>query len=62
MYRNGNGIPQDNITAHMWNNITSANEHEDVGEFRDERAGLMQLKTFLKLQCPSSDKLEHVSL
>ncbi|MDB4130150.1 sel1 repeat family protein, partial [Amylibacter sp.] len=41
MYDTGKGVLQDNVTAHMWYNIASANGHEDAGEWRDMRAGLM---------------------
>jgi TPR repeat protein len=37
----GDGVLQDNITAHMWYNIASANGHEKAGEYRAELAGLM---------------------
>ena len=40
MYENGTGVLQDNVTAHMWYNIASANGHEMAGEYRDERADL----------------------
>ena len=35
MYDNGHGVPQDNILAHMWFNISSANGNENGSEFRD---------------------------
>ena len=41
MYSKGEGILQDNVTAHMWYNISSANGHEKAGEYIDERADLM---------------------
>ena len=41
MYNNGEGVLQDNVMAHMWYNIGSANGHDKASEWRDERAGLM---------------------
>ena len=36
MYRYGDGVPKDYITAHMWFNIAAANGHDRAGIFRDE--------------------------
>ena len=41
MYELGNGVLQDNIRAHMWYNIASANGNKKSSDWRDERAGLM---------------------
>jgi len=41
MYRNGKGVLQDNVRAHMWYNIAAANGSKKSGEWRDEIAGLM---------------------
>ena len=35
MYQFGNGVLKDNVTAHMWYNIASANGIEEAGEWRD---------------------------
>jgi len=35
MYRNGQGVLQDNIYAHMWGNIASSNGSENGGKLRD---------------------------
>ena len=48
MYEFGNGVLQDNLTAHMWYNIASANGHKKAGEYRDERADLMTPDTIEK--------------
>ena len=48
MYEFSSGVLQDNITAHMWYNIASANGHEKAGERRDERAGLMTAEDISK--------------
>ena len=50
MYENGDGVLQDNIMAHMWYNIASANGHEKAGGYRDERAGLMTSADISKAQ------------
>ena len=36
MYSNGNSVLQNNVMAHMWYNIASANGNEKAGEWRDE--------------------------
>ena len=41
MYKKGEGVFLDNVTAHMWLNIASANGFGLAGEYRGERAGLM---------------------
>ena len=41
MYKYGKGVLQDNQTAHMWYNISSANGDKKSGEWRDELAALM---------------------
>ena len=38
MYDEGSGVSQDNITAHMWYNIGSANGKALGGENRDKLA------------------------
>ena len=40
-YDNGEGVLQDNIKAHMWYNIASANGHDKAEEWQDEHAYLM---------------------
>ena len=41
LYEYGEGVLQDNVMAHMWHNISSANGNEKAGERRDEIAALM---------------------
>ena len=50
MYDNGLGVLQDNVMAHMWYNISSANGNDKAGEWRDERAGLMTSAAIEKAQ------------
>ena len=50
MYEYGRGLPQNNIMAHMWYNLGSANGAENAGEWRDERAGLMTVVDIAKAQ------------
>jgi uncharacterized protein len=38
MYENGQGVLQDNVTAHMWYNISAANGNERGGTNRDRIA------------------------
>jgi TPR repeat protein len=59
-YEYGEGVLQDNVMAHMWYNIASANGHSKAGEWRDERAGLMTQADISKAQakareCMNSD-------
>tara|TARA_R110000796_G_scaffold65870_3_gene151900 strand:- start:21 stop:1076 length:1056 start_codon:yes stop_codon:yes gene_type:complete len=42
------GVLQDNLTAHMWYNISSANGHEKAGEYRDKLEALMIASDVLK--------------
>ena len=35
-YANGEGVPQDNVTAHMWFNIAGANGAEDGRDNREK--------------------------
>ena len=35
MYANGNGVPQDDITAHMWFNLAAANGDPAASTSRD---------------------------
>ena len=50
MYEKGRGLLQDNVMAHMWYNLASANGAEKAGEWRDERAGLMTAADISKAQ------------
>ena len=50
MYEYGQGVAQDNVMAHMWYNLGSANDAENAGEWRDERAGLMTAEDIAKAQ------------
>ena len=60
MHKKGNGVLQDNPTAHMWYNIASANGNEKSGDRRDEIADLMTLEaiekaTAMARECMKSD-------
>ena len=60
MYEYGNSVLQDNVMAHMWYNIASANGNDKAGEWRDERAGLMtpadiSQATAMARECMSSN-------
>ena len=50
MYSNGEGVLQDNIRAHMWYGIASANGHRRAGEWRDETAAKMTSADISKAQ------------
>ena len=41
MYDYGEGVLQDNVMAHMWYNVVSANGRDTAGEKRDELVGEM---------------------
>jgi TPR repeat protein len=41
MYDNGEGVPQDNVYAHMWFNIASSNGSESARANRDIAAKRM---------------------
>ena len=41
MHETGNGVFQNNVIAHMWYNIASANGYKESGIVRDKLAGLM---------------------
>lgn len=43
-------LPPDNVMAHMWFNIASANGHEDAGESRDDLAANMTTPDIYKAQ------------
>ena len=49
-YQYGQGVLQDNVMAHMWYNISSANGADKAGEWRDERAGQMTSADISKAQ------------
>ena len=50
MYEYGSGVLQDNITAHMWYNISWDNGFEKAGEWRDETAAKMTSADISKAQ------------
>ena len=50
MYEYGQGVLQDNVLAHMWYNIGSANGHELGGENRDKRANVMTAEQIAEAQ------------
>jgi TPR repeat protein len=41
MYDNGEGVPQDNVTAHMWFNLAAANGFKEAVRNRDMVARYM---------------------
>ena len=60
MYQLGMSVLKDNVTTHMWYNIASANGHNEAGEWRNERAGLMTAEdiskaTAMARECMSSN-------
>ena len=50
MYNNGEGVLQDNIRAHMWYGIASANGHRSASAWRDEIAAKMTSADISKAQ------------
>ena len=48
MYKDGKGVLQDNLTAHIQYNISSTNGHEMAGEYRDKVASLMTANSIEK--------------
>ena len=55
MYELGKGVLQDNVMAHMWYNIASANGNSKAGDYRDERAGLMTQADISKAQAKARE-------
>ena len=60
MYTYGNGVQQDNLKAHMWYNIASANGSVSGGKERDKREVLMSKSDITKAtamarECMASD-------
>ena len=41
MYKNGAGVLQDYVYAHMWYNIAAANGYSDASDYRQEISELM---------------------
>lgn len=50
MYENGNDVLQDNVLAHMWYNLASANGLVDAGKHRNEIASKMTLADISEAQ------------
>jgi uncharacterized protein len=50
MYKNGNGVVQNNILSHMWYNIASANGYKKSSEWRDNIATKMTSADISKAQ------------
>jgi TPR repeat protein len=50
VYGKGQGVPQDDIYAHMWGNIASSNGDEDGGKLRDIAAEQMTPSQIEKAQ------------
>ena len=55
MYKYDESVLQDNVMAHMWHNISSANGHGKAGKWRDERADFMTLVDVSKAQAMSRE-------
>ena len=55
MYKQGKGVLQDNVMAHMWYNIASASGNDKAGEWRDKRAGLMTPADISKAEAMASE-------
>ena len=41
MYYNGDGVPQDNVLAHVWANLAASQGHEGAAQLREEFAELL---------------------
>ena len=50
MYANGQGVPQDNVYAHMWFNLAAANGNEPASKNRDIIAKRMTTADISKAQ------------
>ena len=50
MYANGQGVPQDNVYAHMWFNLGAANGNEPASKNRDIIAKRMTTADISKAQ------------
>lgn len=50
MYANGQGVPQDDVQAHMWFNLAAAQGDEDGKKGRDRAAGKMTLQQIAEAQ------------
>ena len=50
MYYNGRGVLENNVMAHMWFNLGSANGAKNAGERRDALAAQMTAKELAKAQ------------
>ena len=55
MYKNGDGVLQDNILSHMWYNIASANEHKRSARWRDGVAAEMTAADVSKAQAMAKE-------
>ena len=60
MYELGSGVLQDNVTAHMWYNISSANGFVVAGKHRNELSSIMtseaiEKATAMARECMKSD-------
>jgi len=58
MYENGRGVLQNNVLAHMWYNISSANGLERAMEYRDMRTRMMTPKEVSKAQTMARECVE----
>ena len=58
MHEQGQGVLQDNVLAHMWYNISSANGHELGGENRDGIAKEMSREAIEKAQALARECME----
>ena len=58
MYEGGQGLPKNNIMAHMWYNLASENVSVQAGNRRDERAGLMTAADIAKAQAMARECMD----
>ncbi|MBF0244430.1 MAG: SEL1-like repeat protein [Planctomycetes bacterium] len=49
-YKDGEGVTQDFVTAHMWYNLSASNGNKDAAGFRDELAKEMTPADISKAQ------------
>ena len=55
MYASGRGVPQDDVTAHMWLNVAAATGHEQARKNRDSVAANMTREQIAEAQARARD-------
>jgi hypothetical protein len=55
MYENGNGVPQNNVMAHLWFSISSANGLKETAKWRDEVESNMTPEEISKAKAMASE-------